>query len=330
MPTKTKEINEKNNKKTNKVATTKTTVKPKTSSKGTAKKKDTAKKAVAKKAEKKVTAKKTTVKKTTTTAKKATVKKASTKKVTARKSTAKKAATTRKATAKTKKQEQFVDIVEYYDLPYRYNETVIKILYQTPNTLFVYWDISDKDRENYIKQYGENFFNITRPVLIIHNITMNYSFEVPIDDFANSWYLHINDSKCDYKVELGRRPNYYNEEATKEIQENINTDYIYVSSSNEIETPNDHVLFSTNENNTIKFRNIKNNDEKTISLVDFVRSLPALKEKRDIPIISEEIFQAVYSGIYKDEDISFFERLSNPSSGGLATSNMSSSRSALF
>ena len=330
MQTKTKEINEKNNKKTNKVATTKTTVKPKTSSKGTAKKKDTAKKAVAKKAEKKVTAKKTTVKKTTTTAKKATVKKASTKKVTARKSTAKKAATTRKATAKTKKQEQFVDIVEYYDLPYRYNETVVKILYQTPNTLFVYWDISDKDRENYIKQYGENFFNITRPVLIIHNITMNYSFEVPIDDFANSWYLHINDSKCDYKVELGRRPNYYNEEATKEIQENINTDYIYVSSSNEIETPNDHVLFSTNENNTIKFRNIKNNDEKTISLVDFVRSLPALKEKRDIPIISEEIFQAVYSGIYKDEDINFFERLSNPSSGGLATSNMSSSRSALF
>ena len=250
--------------------------------------------------------------------------------MTARKSTAKKAATTRKATAKTKKQEQFVDIIEYYDLPYRYNETVVKILYQTPNTLFVYWDISDKDRENYIKQYGENFFNITRPVLIIHNITMNYSFEVPIDDFANSWYLHINDSKCDYKVELGRRPNYYNEEATKEIQENINTDYIYVSSSNEIETPNDHVLFSTNENNTIKFRNIKNNDEKTISLVDFVRSLPALKEKRDIPIISEEIFQAVYSGIYKDEDINFFERLSNPSSGGLATSNMSSSRSALF
>ena len=311
MPTKTKEINEKNNKKTNKVATTKAT----------------AKKAVV---EKKVTAKKTTVKKTTTTAKKATVKKASTKKVTARKSTAKKATTTRKATGKTKKQEQFVDIVEYYDLPYRYNETVVKILYQTPNTLFVYWDISDKDRENYIKQYGENFFNITRPVLIIHNITMNYSFEVPIDDFANSWYLHINDSKCDYKVELGRRPNYYNEEATKEIQENINTDYIYVSSSNEIETPNDHVLFSTNENNTIKFRNIKNNDEKTISLVDFVRSLPALKEKRDIPIISEEIFQAVYSGIYKDEDIDFFERLSNPSSGGLATSNMSSSRSALF
>ena len=108
---------------------------------------------------------------------------------------------------------------------------LVKILYQTPDTLFVYWDIADSDRENYIKQYGENFFNITRPVLIIHNDTMNYSFEVPINDFANSWYLHINDSKCDYRVELGRRPNYYNEEVTKEIEANIPTDYIYVSTS---------------------------------------------------------------------------------------------------
>ena len=296
MPTKTKEINEKNNKKTNKVATTKAT----------------AKKAVV---EKKVTAKKTTVKKTTTTAKKATVKKASTKKVTARKSTAKKATTTRKATGKTKKQEQFVDIVEYYDLPYRYNETVVKILYQTPNTLFVYWDISDKDRENYIKQYGENFFNITRPVLIIHNITMNYSFEVPIDDFANSWYLHINDSKCNYRVELGRRPNHYNTEVSQEIQENLHTDYIYVSSSNNIESPNDHVLFNTNENNTVKFRNVKNNSEFSVPLFDIVKQLPGMKKSSNIPYISEEILQDLYESIYQNEDIRFFDRISNPSSG---------------
>ena len=31
---------------------------------------------------------------------------------------------------------------------------------------------------------------------------MNYSFEIPINDFANSWYLHVNDSKCDYRIEL--------------------------------------------------------------------------------------------------------------------------------
>ena len=101
-----------------------------------------------------------------------------------------------------------VSIIEHYELPYRYNETIVKILYQTPNTLFVYWDISDKDRKKYLEQYGENFFEVTHPILIVHNDTYNYSFEIPIIDFANSWYLRVNDSKCNYRVELGRKPNY--------------------------------------------------------------------------------------------------------------------------
>ena len=233
----------------------------------------------------------------------------------AKRTTTKKATTTKKV-ATAKKANKIAEVVEYYDLPYRYNETIVKILYQTPDTLFVYWDISDKDRENYITEYGENFFNITRPVLIVHNDTMNYSFEIPINDFANSWYLHINDSKCNYRVELGRRPNYYNEEASKEIAENIHTDYIYVSDSNKIESPNDRVLFSTNENNTIKFRNIKNHNETSKSLYEIVKNLPAMRKVEHIPYIKEELFQKLYKGIYQSEDISLFERISNPSSGG--------------
>ena len=156
----------------------------------------------------------TTKKKSTT---KSTTKKASTKTV-AKKSTAKKTTTSKRKRTTTKKQK--VDIVEYYDLPYRYNQTVVKVLAQTPTNLFIYWDISDKDRENYKAQYGEDFFETTKPVLIIHNITMNYSFEIDINDFANSWYLHVNDAKCDYKIELGRRP-------IKEISK-IDTDYILI------------------------------------------------------------------------------------------------------
>ncbi len=257
--------------------------------------------------------KKPTKKASTKTKKVASKAKSTTKKAVAKKDTVKKAST-KKSAKNSSKDKVSAEVVEYYDLPYRYNETIVKILYQTPDTLFVYWDISDKDRENYVKQYGENFFNITRPVLIIHNDTMHYSFEIPINDFANSWYLHVNDSKCDYRVELGRRPNHYNEEATKEIQENIHTDYIYVSSSNEIESPNDHVLFSTNENNTVKFKNVKNYEEKSVSLYDFVKRLPAMQKVENIPYISEELLKKMYSGIYQNEDISLFEKLSNPSS----------------
>ena len=298
-----------------------------------AKTKETNEKKVNKKTAKNTTAKsssnksKVSAKKTVKTQKKVTVKKSVTKKT--KTPSAKKAPKTKikTSTKKVAKKKQPINIVESYDLPYRYNETIVKILYQTPNTLFVYWDIADSDRENYIKQYGKNFFNITRPVLIVHNDTMHYNFEIPINDFANSWYLHINDSKCDYRVELGRRPNYYNEEVTKEIEEKINTDYIYVSTSNEIESPNDHVLFSTNENNTIKFRNVKNSNEKSISLFEIIKHLPVMKRVQNIPYISEDLLKNMYSGIYQTEDLSMFEKVTNnPSSGGNPSSRSMSSR----
>lgn len=49
---------------------------------------------------------------------------------------------------------------------------------------------------------AKDFFNNTKPVLVIHNNTMHYSFEIEIDDFANSWYLHVNDANCEYTVDL--------------------------------------------------------------------------------------------------------------------------------
>ena len=208
-------------------------------------------------------------------------------------------------TSKSKK----ANIIEYYDLPYRYNQTVVKVLAQTPNNLFIYWDISDKDRNNYKKQYGENFFENTKPVLIVHNDTLNYSFEVDINDFANSWYLHINDSKCDYRIELGRRP------ITK-LEKNENTDYIYISSSNEIESPNDHVLFNKNQN-MVYFKNTKTGtvtNKKISANISFMRNMGKIYNISDL-----------YKAIYKDENIEDIFDLSNPSSGN-PSSGFSSSQ----
>ena len=250
---------------------------------------------------------------------------------------------------KTKKNAEPVTVLEQYELPFRYNETIVKILYQTPNTLFVYWDISDKDRENYIKQFGEDFFNITYPVLIVHNDTMNYSFEVIINDFANSWYLRVNDSKCHYRVELGRKlinhfdvnkqeeitvdnaENITEENKAERIKERINhlknirekfkNDYLFVSSSNAIELPNDHILFKTNENNTIKYRNIKTKQETSVSLFDIIKNLPLI-DKTELPYVSNEILEGLYTAIYKNDDLSVLVTQSNPSSGGLSSSRM--------
>ena len=157
--------------------------------------------------------------------------------------TTKKASTTKKNSSKSKSStsKRKIEVLEYYDLPYRYNQTIVKVLAQTPTTLFVYWDISDLDRQNLINEYGEKFFEETKPFLIIHNETNNYSFEVEINDFANSWYLHIPDSKCIYNIELGRKPINQNKQSIKPIPEN----YIYITSSNKMEAPNDHILFDS-------------------------------------------------------------------------------------
>ena len=240
--------------------------KKKTSTKNattTAKKKSTTKttkKETAKKVDKKAA---TTAKKSTTVDKK---KASSTKTTTAKKktsssttkkksstSTKKKTTSTTRKKAVAKKLEETI-VAEYYDLPYRYNETVVKILYQTPTVLFVYWDISDYDRQNYINHYGENFFNNTRPVLKVYNLTKNYSFEVEINDFANSWYINVNDANCVYKVELSRK--------AIGFVENLNTEYIHITSSNDIEFPNDHILLDELPDK-IRFRNVKTNSIST-------------------------------------------------------------------
>ncbi len=208
-------------------------------------------------------------------------------------------------TSKSKK----ANIIEYYDLPYRYNQTVVKVLAQTPNNLFIYWDISDKDRNNYKKQYGENFFENTKPVLIVYNDTLNYSFEVDINDFANSWYLHINDAKCDYRIELGRRP-------IAKLEKKENTNYIYISSSNEIKVPNDHVLFNKNQN-MVYFKNTKTGvvtNKKISANISFMRNMGKIYNIYDL-----------YKAIYKDENIEDIFDLSNPSSGN-PSSGFSSSQ----
>lgn len=284
MPRKTKEQKEKelenkttSTKKTNsKISTTKTASKT-TSSKNTAKvanSKTTSKTTGTKRATNNTTAKRSNNKKTTNKVAKKTVAKKVTKRVS-----------------------KPLETLEYYDLPYRYNQTVIKLLAQTPTTLFIYWDISDKDRKTFEEQYGENFFNETRPVLIVHNDTLNYSFEVEINDFANSWYLHVADSKCDYRIELGRRPI-----VKKDKFEH--TDYIYVTTSNELEAPNDRILLNK-EQKMVYFRNVKTGatQEKQFASLSFMRNMGKIYNIYDF-----------YKTIYKNENVEDIYDLTNPSS----------------
>lgn len=209
----------------------------------------------------------------------------------------------KKTSSKKSTTKKNVELLEYYDLPHRYNQTIVKVLAQTPNKLFVYWDISDKDKEEYIEKYGKYFFNNTKPVLIIHNLTKNYDFEIDINDFANSWYLEVPDSNCDYKIELGRRP------INKYVS--INNNYLFIAFSNEMDSPNDHILFDS-LSKSVYFKNVKNNQikEKNIATLSFIRNVGKFQYVKDF-----------YKKLYQDEVIDF-DRLDlrNPSSSNPTSS----------
>lgn len=314
MPRKAKEEkNEIEVKQASKVApkTTKTTTKKASTKTTTAKNtatKSTKKSTLVKKVVDSITPKKkkTLAKKTTTKTAKKTVKTLTKESIksTEKEETAKKTTTI--------SGEEF-SIAEYYDLPYRYNQTIVKLLYQTPTTLFIYWDISDEDREKFKETYGEDFFEKTKPVLVVHNETKGYSFEVEINDFANCWYLNVNDSKCKYKIELGRKPFevMYNGEVTEvKTTPKITQNYIPITSSNEVESPNDHVLFEKKQQ-MVYFKNVKNNTvtAKNIANLNFVRSIGKIYQINDF-----------YKKFYKDEDLDFSGDTKNPSSNSLNSS----------
>ena len=211
-------------------------------------------------------------------------------------------------TKEEKEVKKFEYLVEYYDLPYRYNETVVKILAQTPKRMFVYWDISDNDREKYIKTFGEDFFEKTYPVLLLYNEDKKYIKEIVINDFANSWYIDIPDPKTKYSIQLGRKFKTHDEVVkvnTQKVQENniiLHTDYLPLANSNVLEVPNDRILINSLPR-LITFRNVKTNEERVVELKDIKN---AFGNSYDVKEFYEEH--------YKDEVSEGLFDMANPSS----------------
>jgi len=209
-------------------------------------------------------------------------------------------------------------ILEYYDLPFRYNETIVKILAQTPKRLFVYWDISDSDKEKYINVFGDQFFTETYPVLLLHNEDKGYWTEIQINDFANSWYIDIGDTKSKYTVQLGRKfkskPNNVDYSKMQESSISLDNDYLFISQSNKLETPNDHILFEK-FCAVIKFRNVKTYEE-------YNRNFNGDEFKKIGKTYNiYDIYAELYNGEVEDGEFD----MSNPDSSTMGTVKLGSS-----
>lgn len=279
---------------TSKIKLEKETTKKKTAKATTTKKavnkKETTPKATSKKsATTKSTTKKSTTKKSSAT--KDTTKKATSKSTAKKTTTKKKTSPKKRTTSRSKKntiKKATPNIIEYYDLPNTYNQTTVKLLFQTPKKLFVYWEISEADKQKFFEEKGNDFFETTTPFLVVRNKTKNYTFEVEINDFANSWYFDVPDSNCDYEVELIRK-----HKVTKSTT--------WITTSNNLEVPNNRILFDKNRKE-IFFKNVKTNVviSKTVVNLQFINHLGKVYNANSF-----------YKKFYKEEDL---VEMNNPTS----------------
>lgn len=164
-----------------------------------------------------------------------------------------------------------IQIVEYYDLPYKYGNTIIRLLAQTPKTLFVYWEVSDSDIENFKNKYGDDFFKKTKPLLVVHNLTLNKTTEIEINDFANCWYLNTDDPDCNYDIELVRK---FIEPNSKLAESNFEDNYLFIAKSNDLHSPNNHILFEKIKESVI-FKDVNSGTiiSRSIKSFDFLKNI---------------------------------------------------------
>lgn len=88
------------------------------------------------------------------------------------------------------------------ELPSEYGETRVVAQARDPHWAWVYWEFSSIERKKLEIQLGTFEYAHTELFLRVFNTSLNYSFDVKLPENCDNWYLSLNDSDCDYYVQL--------------------------------------------------------------------------------------------------------------------------------
>ncbi len=88
------------------------------------------------------------------------------------------------------------------ELPSEYGETRVVAQARDPHWAWIYWEYSSIERKKLEIQLGAFEYAHTELFLRVFNTSLNYNFEIKLPENCDNWYLSLNDSDCDYYVEL--------------------------------------------------------------------------------------------------------------------------------
>ena len=98
------------------------------------------------------------------------------------------------------------------EIPWGYDDNKISVMARDPQTIFAYWDISEKLWNSLRDAHGSRWEN-SLPVLRIYDVTgidyfnglnANKHYDIVINDYAGNWYLHVGTPDRTFCVDLGR------------------------------------------------------------------------------------------------------------------------------
>ncbi|HUT85392.1 MAG TPA: DUF4912 domain-containing protein [Elusimicrobiales bacterium] len=95
------------------------------------------------------------------------------------------------------------------NLPDSYGKTEIIAMVRDPNWFFTYWEITSQKANQIKRKYGQNIFEISKPVIRVYDIIGSKSIEnaTYFDDYVNldakNWYINAKESGKSYMCRLG-------------------------------------------------------------------------------------------------------------------------------
>lgn len=87
------------------------------------------------------------------------------------------------------------------------DKTYIVLLVKNVQKIFCYFNISNKSIEDFEKKYGSSSWGNALPLLKVYYIvngTPALRDTIPLDPFANNWFIDMHEDDKDVYVEYGR------------------------------------------------------------------------------------------------------------------------------
>lgn len=88
------------------------------------------------------------------------------------------------------------------------NKANIVLLIQNAYTAFCYYNVPTESIRQFDKQYGNDSYNNSKPIIKVKIQKGNYCIEmdtITLDPFADNWYISLKEDDCDIFLELYRK-----------------------------------------------------------------------------------------------------------------------------